>query len=153
MKVSPLETHNKYGVLIAEETSDAHPCPIDSMIVTYHAINSISKLRRGLSCSHLPAIAGGYPNSNNNTPRKIPKTVIRSAHIEHELKLKVGLKTVDTHAIANVNALLDCGATDLFINRAFVWKKEIRTHKLQDPITVYNIDEAVESWYRVEASV
>jgi hypothetical protein len=76
MKVSPLETHNKYGVLIAEETSDARPRPIDPMIVTYYAINFISKLRRGLLCSHPPAIAGGYPNSNNNTPWKIPKTVI-----------------------------------------------------------------------------
>jgi Retroviral aspartyl protease len=59
------------------------------------------------------------------------------------VKLKVGLKTVDTHAIADVNALLDCGATNLFINCAFVWKKEIHTHKLQDPITVYNIDGTV----------
>jgi hypothetical protein len=59
------------------------------------------------------------------------------------VKLKVGLKTVDTHAIADVNALLDCGATDLFINRAFVQKKEICTRKLQDPITVYNIDGTV----------
>jgi Retroviral aspartyl protease len=59
------------------------------------------------------------------------------------LKLKVGLKTVDIHAIADVNALLDCGVTNLFINHAFVQKKEIRMHKLQDPITVYNIDGTV----------
>ena len=141
MKVSPLETHNKYGVLTAEETSDARPRPIDPMIVSYYAINFISKLRRELSRSHPHALACGHPNSN--TPRKIPKTVIRSAYIEHEVKLKVGLKTVDTHAIADVNALLDCGATDLFINRAFVRKKEIRMRKLQDPITVYNIDGTV----------
>jgi hypothetical protein len=76
MKVSLLETHNKYGVLIVEETSDARPRPIDSKIVTYYAISFISKLHQGLSCSHPPAIAGGYPNSNNNTPRKIPKTII-----------------------------------------------------------------------------
>ena len=86
MKVSPLETKNKYGVLAAEETSDARPRPIDPMIVTYYAINFISKLRRH---------ARRYLYSKNSTPSKIPKTFIRSTHIEHEVMLKVGLKTVD----------------------------------------------------------
>ena len=44
MKVSPLETKNKYGVLEVEETLELGPCPIDPMIVTYYAINFISKL-------------------------------------------------------------------------------------------------------------
>jgi hypothetical protein len=41
------------------------------------------------------------------------KTFIRSAHIEHEVTLKVGLKTVGTHAMVEVDVLLDCGATGL----------------------------------------
>ena len=46
MKVSPLETKNKYGVLEIEETPESSPRPIDPWIVTYYAINFISKLRR-----------------------------------------------------------------------------------------------------------
>jgi Retroviral aspartyl protease len=69
------------------------------------------------------------------------------------VKLKVGLKTVDTHAIADVNALLDCGATDLFINRAFVQKKDIHMHTLQDLITVYNIDDTVNRGWSIMEEV
>jgi hypothetical protein len=134
MKVSPLETHNKYGVLVLEETKDNGSHPINPMMVTFYAINFISKLHRhACRCLH----------SKNSISPKILKTIIQSTHIEHEVKLKVRLKTVDTHAIVDVNALLDCGATDLFINCAFVQKKDIHMHKLQDPITVHNIDGTV----------
>jgi predicted aspartyl protease len=117
--------------------------PINPMIVMFYAINFISKLRRGLLRSHSPAIAGDYPNSNNNTPWKILKTFIQSAHIEHEVMLKVGLKTVDTHTMVEVDALLDSGATGLFINRTLVKNNGILTHKLEHPITVYNINGTV----------
>ena len=46
MKVSPLEAKNKYGVLEIEETPESGPRPIDPLIVTYYAINFISKLHR-----------------------------------------------------------------------------------------------------------
>lgn len=132
MKVSPLETHNQYGVLTAEETSDA--CPIDPMIVTYYAINVISKLR----CHTCQCL-----KSNNSYPRKIPKTFIWSAHVECKVMLMVGLKTVDTHAMVDVEALLDSGATGLFINYALVQGNGICRHKLEHPVTVYNIDRTV----------
>jgi hypothetical protein len=67
VKVSPLETQNKYGVLVSEETKDNGSHPIDPMIVTFYAINFISKLRRhARQCSH----------SKNSAPPKIPKTFI-----------------------------------------------------------------------------
>jgi Aspartyl protease len=129
-----LQTQNKYGVLVSEETKDNGSRPSDPMIVTFYAINFISKL-----CRHIRRCS----NSKNITPRKIPKTFIRSAHIEHEVALKVGLKTVDTHAMVEVDALLDSGATGLFINRALVQNNGIRMRKLEHPITVYNIDGTV----------
>ena len=134
MKVSPLETHNKYGVLVSEETKDNGSRPIDPMIVTFYAINFISKLRRH-TCR------GSH--SKNSIPQKIPKTFIRSAHIEHEVMLKVGLKTVDTHAMVEVDVLLDCGATSLFINCMLVQNNGIHMCKLEHPIIVYNIDGTV----------
>jgi hypothetical protein len=54
--------------------------------------------------------------------------------------LKIGLKTVDTHTFLNLVALLDCGATGLFIDRAYVRRNNITTCKLEHPVPVYNID-------------
>ena len=79
-------------------------------------------------------------NSKNSTPRKVPKTLIQSANLEHEVSVKVALQTVDTHARMEVDALLDCGATGLFINCTLVHENGIPTWKLEHPITVYNID-------------
>ena len=68
MKVSPLETKNKYGVLEIEETQESGPRPIDPLIVTYYAINFISKLCRW------DVIRCRSRASKNSTPRKTPKT-------------------------------------------------------------------------------
>ena len=121
MKVSPLEAKNKYGVLEIEETPEAGPRPIDPLIVTYYAINFISKLcRRDVircrSCA-----------SKNNTRRKTPKTFIRSVTQEQDVMLTVGLKNVDMCAMIDVEALLDSGATGLFINRELVRNNGIAT--------------------------
>ena len=70
MKVSPLETKNKYGVLEVEETPESGPCPINPLIVTYYTINFISKLRRrGMVRCH-------SCTSKNSTPQKTLKTFI-----------------------------------------------------------------------------
>ena len=50
---------------------------------------------------------------------------------------------MDTHAMIEVDALLDCGATSLFINHMLVQNNGICMHKLEHPITVYNIDGTV----------
>ena len=129
MKVSPLEAKNKYGVLEIEETPESGPRPINPLIVTYYAINFISKLRcrdvvRCRSCT-----------SKNNTPQKTPKTFIHSATQEQDVMLTVGLKNVDTHAMIDVEALLDSGATSLFINRELVRNNGIAMRVLEHPIT------------------
>ena len=41
--------------------------------------------------------------------------------------LKVGLKMVDTHPMINIDALLDGGATSLFINCDLVQNNRIAT--------------------------
>ena len=131
MNVSPLETKNKYGVLEVEETLESGPHPIDLMIVTYYIINFISKLCHTI---HQPS------QSKNSTPWKIPKSFICSVMQEQDILLTVGLKTVDTHAMIDVDALLDSGATGLFINRELVQNNGIATQALEHLITVYNID-------------
>src|ERR1700723_2396547 len=134
MKVSPLETSNKYNVLVPEETQNNSFHPIDPLLVTCHVLRFIAKLRHHSNCTRKPL------NSKNNIPGKIPKTLIRSANLEQEVTVKVALQTVDTHARMEVDALLDCGATGLFINCTLVHENGIPTWKLEHPITVYNID-------------
>jgi len=71
------------------------------------------------------------------------KQLIHSAKIEKEIMLKVGLRTIDSHEVQEVDALLDSGATGLFIDHAWLCQKKITTRKLEHPIEVYNIDRSV----------
>jgi len=54
--------------------------------------------------------------------------------------LKVGLRTVDSHEVEEVDKLPDSGATGLFIDCTWLCQKKITTCKLEHPIKVYNID-------------
>jgi hypothetical protein len=47
---------------------------------------------------------------------------------------------LDTHDSCTVKALLDSGATGIFVDREFVHKSGLKTHILPHPIKVYNID-------------
>ena len=78
--------------------------------------------------------------SQNGNSWKIPKSLIRSAQIEKEVSVKVAVQTVDTHVKMEVDALLDSGATSLFINHTLVQNNAIPMQKLEHPIKVYNID-------------
>ena len=71
---------------------------------------------------------------------KLLKFFIQSAQIEQEVSLTVGLKTVDMHAMIDVEALLDSDVTGLFINCALIQNNGIAMHKLGHLIPVYNID-------------
>ena len=54
--------------------------------------------------------------------------------------VKVGLKLVDTHQMVDVDALLDSGATGVFMDRKFAEHNGIAMWKLDKPICVYNVD-------------
>ena len=91
MKVSPLVTNNKYDVLTVEETQDTALRPVNPLTVTCYIICFITKL----CCLQSPMVP------------KHGKYFIRSAQTEKEMLLTVGLKTVDTHVMIDVEALLD----------------------------------------------
>jgi len=71
------------------------------------------------------------------------KQLIRSAKIEKEIMLRVGLRMIDSHEVEEVDMLLDSGATGLFIGCAWLRQKKITTRKLGHPIEVYNINRSV----------
>ena len=56
------------------------------------------------------------------------------------LKLKVDIQTTDTGESHNLMALLDSGATGLFINTDFIHENRLTTRKLACPIPVFNVD-------------
>ena len=99
------------------------------------------------------------PNLISATPSSSPESELMSEITEndssycpperiyilsHRLKtsthLSVLLKTLDTGLRLSVDALLDCGATGLFLDVKFVRYHNLNTVKLPRPIPVYNVD-------------
>jgi hypothetical protein len=58
----------------------------------------------------------------------------------NSLSLKVEIQTTDTADVKGVSALLDSGATGLFIDSEFVRENRIATRTLTRPIALYNVD-------------
>ena len=56
------------------------------------------------------------------------------------LELPISMQTTDTGTVLSMNSLLNCGATDLFVNSNFVQRNNLTTEKLSQPIPVYNVD-------------
>jgi len=57
--------------------------------------------------------------------------------------MKVGLEKLENHEGIAVKALLDSGATGLFIDMAFAKKKGFRIEKLKNSLLVKNVDGTV----------
>jgi len=54
--------------------------------------------------------------------------------------LKIGLEKLKSHKEIAVKALLDSGATDLFMDMTFAKKKGFKIEKLKKPLLVRNVD-------------
>ena len=57
--------------------------------------------------------------------------------------MKVGLEKLESHEGVAVRALLDSGATSLFIDTTFAKEKGFRMEKLKRPLLVRNVDRTV----------
>ena len=77
------------------------------------------------------------PFSSESLPDKI---YIMSARIKTSTQLSVVLRTLDTGVRLPVTALLDSGATGLFLDTKFVKYHNLNTRKLPRAIPVYNVD-------------
>jgi len=60
-----------------------------------------------------------------------------------EVWMKIGLEKLESHEGIVVKALLDSGATSLFMDMAFVKEKRFRIEKLKNPLLVKNVDRTV----------
>jgi hypothetical protein len=50
------------------------------------------------------------------------------------------MQTLDTAKVVALPALLDCGATGLFIDGNFIKTRNLTTRKLSQPVNIYNVD-------------
>jgi len=57
--------------------------------------------------------------------------------------MKVGLEKLENHEGVVVRALLDSGATGLFMNTTFAREKGLKIEKLKKPLLVRNVDGTV----------
>ena len=73
--------------------------------------------------------------------RRLLKTYVVAANPSpNSLHLKVGIQTTDTAEVKGVTALLDSGATGLFIDSNFVAAEKLTTRSPTCPAPVYNVD-------------
>ncbi|KAF8232770.1 hypothetical protein L208DRAFT_1560705 [Tricholoma matsutake] len=73
--------------------------------------------------------------------RKLPrKYIVASTPSAHSLNLAIELQTTDTGQILGVSALLDSGATGLFIDAHLMQQHRLNTRSLLHPIPVYCYD-------------
>ena len=89
-----------------------------------------------------------YKNSNESNsvrnqplPNKAtPKIYVLSKNSPRSLNLTVILRSATSLCPVTTSALLDSGATGMFVNRDFVQKHNIETTPLLQPIPVHNVD-------------
>jgi Retroviral aspartyl protease len=73
--------------------------------------------------------------------RRLPrKYVIAATPSANSLKIKVEIVTTDTQEAKSIEALLDCGADRLFIDRDYVRENRLTAQALTRAIPVYNVD-------------
>ena len=64
----------------------------------------------------------------------------RSATTTREVKLPLSFRTLDTREVFSITALLDCGATDSFLNKGMIDHFKLEVKALDQTIPMYNAD-------------
>ena len=86
------------------------------------------------------------PESTLDTPLTLPTSVppskiyLRSLKVKVSTQITVQLQTLDTGSKLTVTALLDSGATSMFLDKKFVLVNNLGTRGLPRAIPVYNVD-------------
>ena len=108
----------------------------------------------GLHVDSIPYESKSIPDTSEPTPvspstrfrrphweRRLPHSyIVAATPSERSLHVKVELQTTDTSQVFGMRALLDSGATGLFIDSEYVKSNRMPTRKLSRPIPVFNVD-------------
>ena len=81
---------------------------------------------------------GNKLNFANNTERI--RDMQRTLRPLREVWMKVGLEKLENHEGVVVKALLDSGATGLFMNTTFAREKGFKMERMKNPLLVKNVD-------------
>jgi len=81
---------------------------------------------------------GNKSNFTNTTERV--RNVQHTLQPLREVWIRVGLEKLENHEGVAVRALLDSGATGLFMNMTFAKEKGFKMEKLKKPLLVRNVD-------------
>ena len=102
-----------------------------------------------------PEKLGNKFNCTNTTERV--RDVRHTLQLLREVWMKVGLEKLENHKGIAVRALLDNGATGLFMNTTFAQEKGFKMEKLKKFLLVRNVDRTVNAegaiTYQVECNI
>jgi len=84
----------------------------------------------------------GNKSKFTNTTERV-RDVRRILQLLREVWMRVGLEKLESHEGIVVKALLDSGATGLFIDTTFAREKGFKIEKLKNPLLVRNVDGTV----------
>jgi len=73
------------------------------------------------------------------------KEVRRTFKMLREVWLNIGVEKIDTHEGVMIKALLDSGATGMFMDRQTAARHGFKLQKLERPLMVKNVDGTVNS--------
>ena len=85
-----------------------------------------------------PEKLGNKLNSTNTTERV--RDIRHTFQLLREVWMRVGLEKLESHEGVIVKALLDSGATGMFMDTTFAKEKGFRMEKLKKPLLVRNVD-------------
>ena len=88
-----------------------------------------------------PGKLGNKLNFANNTERV--RDMRRTLQPLREVWMKVGLEKLENHEGVVVKALLDSGATGLFMDMTFAREKGFKMERMKNPLLVKNVDRTV----------
>jgi len=89
----------------------------------------------------------GAPTERKSTARErgSRKEVRRTFKMLREVWLNIGVEKIDTHKGVMIKALLDSGATRMFMDRQAAARHGFKLQKLERPLMVKNVDGTVNS--------
>src|SRR3981189_1697982 len=121
----PLSSQNRYACLVVDQCEDA-----TSVFDCAKVVPQLSPPPQKIACIRLA-----------NWERRLPKKfVIATTPSDNLLNIDVKIEMTDMAMKGNTSALVDCGATGLFVDTEYVRLNNISTRHLTSPIPVYNIN-------------
>src|SRR3981189_1064915 len=121
----PLSSHNWYACLVVDQCEDATSVFDCAKVVPQPSPSppKVAQIRLA------------------NWECRLPKRfVIATTPSDNLLNIDVEIETTDTAMKRNTSALVDCGATGLFVDTEYVRSNNLSTRRLTTPIPVYNVD-------------